>query len=121
MLHQFLSLSLFICFSRSVLDAISFILIHYCKCSIKHWRKFGGAPPEGVSGQAVGQAAAILRKANERRRGGFGARGIGGRGGLGRGRGGGPSGGGRFGGGGGGGNFAGGGGAAGFGRGMGPR
>eukprot|EP00429_Kryptoperidinium_foliaceum_P002258 CAMPEP_0176009440 /NCGR_PEP_ID=MMETSP0120_2-20121206/4252_1 /TAXON_ID=160619 /ORGANISM="Kryptoperidinium foliaceum, Strain CCMP 1326" /LENGTH=205 /DNA_ID=CAMNT_0017342237 /DNA_START=112 /DNA_END=730 /DNA_ORIENTATION=+ len=30
---------------------------------IKHWRKHGGAPPEGV-GQAVGQAAAILRKAN---------------------------------------------------------
>jgi len=46
---------------------------------IKHWRKYGGAPPEGVSGQAVGQAAAILRKANERRRGGFG----GGRGGFG--------------------------------------
>merc|ERR1719203_678628 len=46
---------------------------------IKHWRKFGGAPPEGV-GAAVGQAAAILRKASERRRGGFG----GGRGGFGR-------------------------------------
>eukprot|EP00566_Odontella_aurita_P022372 CAMPEP_0113544670 /NCGR_PEP_ID=MMETSP0015_2-20120614/10835_1 /TAXON_ID=2838 /ORGANISM="Odontella" /LENGTH=132 /DNA_ID=CAMNT_0000444951 /DNA_START=179 /DNA_END=573 /DNA_ORIENTATION=- /assembly_acc=CAM_ASM_000160 len=38
---------------------------------IKHWRKHGGAPPEGV-GAAVGQAAAILRKAQERRRGGFG-------------------------------------------------
>ena len=50
---------------------------------IKHWRKHGGAPPEGV-GAAVGQAAAILRKANERRRGGFG----GGRGGFGGGRGG---------------------------------
>lgn len=47
---------------------------------IKHWRKHGGAPPEGV-GAAVGQAAAILRKASERRRGGFG----GGRGGFGRG------------------------------------
>ncbi|KAG7345012.1 LSM domain containing protein [Nitzschia inconspicua] len=45
---------------------------------IKHWRKHGGAPPEGV-GQAVGQAAAILRKAQERRRGGFGGR-FGGRG-----------------------------------------
>merc|ERR1719253_1216462 len=44
---------------------------------IKHWRKYGGAPPEGV-GAAVGQAAAILRKASERRRGGFGgARGFG--------------------------------------------
>mmetsp|Transcript_1836 Transcript_1836/g.4415 ORF Transcript_1836/g.4415 Transcript_1836/m.4415 type:complete len:178 (+) Transcript_1836:73-606(+) len=52
---------------------------------IKHWRKHGGAPPEGV-GAAVGQAAAILRKANERRRGGFGGR-FGGRGGFGRGRG----------------------------------
>lgn len=51
---------------------------------IKHWRKHGGAPPEGV-GQAVGQAAAILRKANERRIGGFGGRGRGGRGGFGRG------------------------------------
>lgn len=51
---------------------------------IKHWRKHGGAPPEGV-GAAVGQAAAILRKANERRRGGFGGR-FGGRG-FGRGRG----------------------------------
>ena len=52
---------------------------------IKHWRKHGGAPPEGV-GQAVGQAAAILRKANERRRGGFGGRfGGRGRGGFGRG------------------------------------
>ena len=50
---------------------------------IKHWRKHGGAPPEGV-GAAVGQAAAILRKASERRRGGFG----GGRGGFGRGGGG---------------------------------
>jgi small nuclear ribonucleoprotein D3 len=51
---------------------------------IKHWRKHGGAPPEGV-GAAVGQAAAILRKANERRRGGFGGRGggFGGRGGRG--------------------------------------
>eukprot|EP00586_Coscinodiscus_wailesii_P016115 CAMPEP_0172511200 /NCGR_PEP_ID=MMETSP1066-20121228/234618_1 /TAXON_ID=671091 /ORGANISM="Coscinodiscus wailesii, Strain CCMP2513" /LENGTH=149 /DNA_ID=CAMNT_0013290487 /DNA_START=107 /DNA_END=553 /DNA_ORIENTATION=+ len=56
---------------------------------IRHWRKYGGAPPEGV-GAAVGQAAAILRKANERRmmgggRGppsGFGRhRGFGGRGG----------------------------------------
>mmetsp|Transcript_22968 Transcript_22968/g.32359 ORF Transcript_22968/g.32359 Transcript_22968/m.32359 type:complete len:184 (+) Transcript_22968:278-829(+) len=45
---------------------------------IKHWRKHGGAPPEGV-GAAVGQAAAILRKAQERRKGGF----IGGRGGRG--------------------------------------
>jgi len=45
---------------------------------IKHWRKHGGAPPEGV-GAAVGQAAAILRKAQDRRRGGFG----GGRGGFG--------------------------------------
>lgn len=45
---------------------------------IKHWRKHGGAPPEGV-GAAVGQAAAILRKANERRRGGIGGR-FGGRG-----------------------------------------
>lgn len=50
---------------------------------ITHWRKYGGAPPEGV-GQAVGQAAAILRKATERRRGGF----AGGRGGFGRGGGG---------------------------------
>jgi len=49
---------------------------------IKHWRKHGGAPPEGV-GQAVGQAAAIIRKANERRQGGFGGR-FGGRGGRGR-------------------------------------
>lgn len=48
---------------------------------ITHWRKHGGAPPEGV-GAAVGQAAAILRKASERRRGGFGG---GGRGGFGRG------------------------------------
>mmetsp|Transcript_8545 Transcript_8545/g.20999 ORF Transcript_8545/g.20999 Transcript_8545/m.20999 type:complete len:182 (+) Transcript_8545:52-597(+) len=77
---------------------------------IKHWRKHGGAPPEGV-GQAVGQAAAILRKAEERKRrgafgggrgggggrdagfrGGFGGRGppgsgFGGRGGVGFGRG----------------------------------
>eukprot|EP00546_Thalassionema_frauenfeldii_P007721 CAMPEP_0178922400 /NCGR_PEP_ID=MMETSP0786-20121207/16131_1 /TAXON_ID=186022 /ORGANISM="Thalassionema frauenfeldii, Strain CCMP 1798" /LENGTH=203 /DNA_ID=CAMNT_0020596757 /DNA_START=16 /DNA_END=629 /DNA_ORIENTATION=- len=59
---------------------------------IKHWRKHGGAPPEGV-GAAVGQAAAILRKAQERRRGGFGGRGRfgagggGGRSGFGRGRG----------------------------------
>ncbi|KAL3940842.1 MAG: hypothetical protein SGBAC_004692 [Bacillariaceae sp.] len=62
---------------------------------IKHWRKHGGAPPEGV-GQAVGQAAAILRKANERRRGGFGGRfggRGGGRGGFGRGGGGGRGGG----------------------------
>mmetsp|Transcript_12111 Transcript_12111/g.13436 ORF Transcript_12111/g.13436 Transcript_12111/m.13436 type:complete len:114 (+) Transcript_12111:58-399(+) len=50
---------------------------------IKHWRKHGGAPPEGV-GAAVGQAAAILRKAQERRRGGFGGRGrMGGQGGMG--------------------------------------
>ena len=47
--------------------------------SIKHWRKFGGAPPEGV-GQAVGQAAAILRKASERKKA-FGGRGFGDRGG----------------------------------------
>lgn len=47
---------------------------------IEHWRKFGGAPPEGV-GAAVGQAAAILRKANERRgRGGGGFQHGGGRG-----------------------------------------
>lgn len=57
---------------------------------IKHWRKHGGAPPEGV-GAAVGQAAAILRKANERRRGGIGGR-FGGRGSFG-GRGRGPAGG----------------------------
>ena len=38
---------------------------------IKHWRKYGGKPPEGF-GAAVGQAAAILRKAGERRRGGIG-------------------------------------------------
>jgi small nuclear ribonucleoprotein D3 len=65
---------------------------------IKHWRKYGGAPPEGV-GAAVGQAAAILRKASERRRGGFG--GGGGRGGGGGfgGRGGPPGGGGGRGGG----------------------
>ena len=44
---------------------------------IQHWRKHGGAPPEGV-GMAVGQTAAILRKASERRRGGFGGRGRGG-------------------------------------------
>ena len=54
--------------------------------SIKHWRKHGGAPPEGV-GQAVGQAAAIIRKAEDRRRGGFGGR-FGGRGGRDGGRGG---------------------------------
>ena len=57
---------------------------------IKHWRKHGGAPPEGV-GQAVGQAAAIIRKATERRRGGFAGNvgGPGGRGGnFGPGRGG---------------------------------
>ncbi len=66
---------------------------------IKHWRKHGGAPPEGV-GAAVGQAAAILRKANERRRGGFGGGrgggfggGRGGRGGFQGGRGGGGFGG----------------------------
>lgn len=59
---------------------------------IKHWRKHGGAPPEGV-GQAVGQAAAIIRKANERRRGGGGG-GFGGRGGGGRGFSGGRGGGG---------------------------
>lgn len=53
---------------------------------IKHWRKHGGAPPEGV-GQAVGQAAAIIRKAEDRRRGGFGGR-FGGRGGRDGGRGG---------------------------------
>jgi len=47
---------------------------------IKHWRKCGGAPPEGVMGAAVGQAAAILRKAQQRRD-------MGGRGSLGRGRG----------------------------------
>lgn len=77
---------------------------------IKHWRKKGGAPPDGV---VVGQAAAILRKANERRRGGFGGRGnFGGRGGSG-GRGGGfnprgNSGGGGYGGrGGGGGGYGG--------------
>ncbi|KAL3757046.1 hypothetical protein ACHAWU_002885 [Discostella pseudostelligera] len=51
---------------------------------ITHWRKYGGAPPEGV-GAAVGQAAAILRKASERRRGGFGGGGGAGRGGFGRG------------------------------------
>lgn len=76
---------------------------------IKHWRKHGGAPPEGV-GAAVGQAAAILRKANERRRGGFGGgRGGfgGGRGGRGGGFGGRGFGGGRGGGGGGGGGFGG--------------
>lgn len=68
---------------------------------IKHWRKFGGAPPEGV-GAAVGQAAAILRKANERRgRGGGGfpqqqqhGGGNGGRGGFHGARGGGGGGGG---------------------------
>jgi len=61
---------------------------------IKHWRKHGGAPPEGV-GQAVGQAAAIIRKANERRRGGGGGGGgFGGRGGGGRGFSGGRGGGG---------------------------
>ena len=59
---------------------------------IKHWRKHGGAPPEGV-GAAVGQAAAILRKASERRRGGFS--GGGGRGGGGGGGGFGMGGGGR--------------------------
>lgn len=59
---------------------------------ITHWRKHAGAPPEGV-GAAVGQAAAILRKASERRgRGGFGG-GRGGGGGFGGGRGGGGFGG----------------------------
>jgi len=77
---------------------------------IKHWRKHGGAPPEGV-GAAVGQAAAILRKANERRR--FG--GPGGGGGRGGGRFGGDGGGGRF----GGGRFGGDGGRGGAGRGGG--
>mmetsp|Transcript_29541 Transcript_29541/g.48742 ORF Transcript_29541/g.48742 Transcript_29541/m.48742 type:complete len:149 (+) Transcript_29541:318-764(+) len=81
---------------------------HYCIPTpprIKHWRKHGGAPPEGV-GAAVGQAAAILRKAQERRRGGFGGRGrFGGGGGPG-----GPGGGGR-------GGFEGG--RGGFGRGRG--
>jgi small nuclear ribonucleoprotein D3 len=65
---------------------------------IKHWRKYGGAPPEGV-GAAVGQAAAILRKASERRRGGFAGGMGGGRGGGFGGRGGGPPGGGGGGGG----------------------
>jgi len=78
---------------------------------IKHWRKHGGAPPEGV-GAAVGQAAAILRKANERRSGfggrGFGGRSSGGRGSFGGGRGsGGFNGGGGGGGGGRGGSFGG--------------
>lgn len=61
---------------------------------IKHWRKYGGAPPEGLAGSAVGQAAAILRKAQQRRNmsggrgglgrgGGLGGRGVFGRGGLG--------------------------------------
>lgn len=62
-------------------------LIFYSLDRIKHWRKHGGAPPEGV-GAAVGQAAAILRKASERRgRGGFGGGGRGGfqQGGMGRG------------------------------------
>ena len=65
--------------------------------------KKGGAPPDGVT---VGQAAAILRKANERRRGGFAGRGFGGRGNFGNfgGRGGGRDGG-RGGGSGGGGGF----------------
>lgn len=64
---------------------------------IKHWRQFKGGHSEGAGG-AVGQAAAILRKAAERRqvalaagRGGLGARvvGSGGRGGpMGRGGGG---------------------------------
>ncbi len=65
---------------------------------ITHWRKHGGAPREEVGGMAVGQTAAILRKAGERRRGGFGGRGGGfGRGGPpmgGRGPGGPPMGGG---------------------------
>ncbi len=84
---------------------------------IKHWRKYGGAPPEGV-GAAVGQAAAILRKASERRRGGFAGGGMmGGRGGFGGGgRGGGAGGGG----GGGGGGGRGGGGPPGGGYGGGP-
>ena len=55
---------------------------------IKHRRKHGGAPPEGV-GVAVGQAAAILRKAKERRFAGQGRGGGRGPGGLGGGRGGG--------------------------------
>ena len=50
--------------------AFLFGLFSTIRYSIKHWRKHGGAPPEGV-GQAVGQAAAIIRKATERRRGGF--------------------------------------------------
>ena len=58
---------------------------------ITHWRKHGGAPPEGV-GAAVGQAAAILRKASERRRGGFSGGRGGGVGGFGGGRGGPPQG-----------------------------
>ena len=75
---------------------------------IKHWRKHGGAPPEGV-GQAVGQAAAIIRKATERRQGGFAGRGN-----FGGGGGGPPPPGG-----GGGGFQRGGGGGPGFGRGRG--
>jgi hypothetical protein len=57
---------------------------------IKHWRKYKGAHSEGA-GAAVGQAAAILRKANERRqvalaagRGGLGPRGVIGSGGRGQ-------------------------------------
>ena len=75
-------------------DSFLPFLTKYCR--IKHWRKHGGAPPEGV--KAVGQAAAIIRKATERRRGGFAGRGRfqprgggiggGGRGGFGRGGGG---------------------------------
>jgi len=83
---------------------------------IKHWRKHGGAPPEGV-GQAVGQAAAIIRKANERRD--FAGRGGGRFGGRGGGRDGGR--GGRDGGRGGGRGFGGGGGGFGGGRGGPPQ
>jgi small nuclear ribonucleoprotein D3 len=79
---------------------------------IRHWRQYGGAPPENVRGAAVGQAAAILRKAQQRRNMGGnmggGGRGFGARGG--RGMGGGGRGGGGFGnrgtpGGGGGGHY----------------
>ena len=66
--------------------SIFFVFRYASFVSIKHWRKHGGAPPEGV-GQAVGQAAAIIRKAEDRRRGGFGGR-FGGRGGRDGGRGG---------------------------------
>lgn len=71
--------------SHDTVGATHFCCLH--PLSIKHWRKHGGAPPEGV-GAAVGQAAAILRKAQERRQGGFGGRGrFGGRGDSGQGRG----------------------------------